>query len=328
MKKIILLLFALLFLTVFPTLVNAELSKLNIISYPEEVEIERGWLGYANIVINNTGATTLYNVSIDTKGILADWVETSPEKIELVVPTDTANFTMKISLPLNATSGNYLVTIKAMSNETSDEKNFTLRVFTSKAELIQYQLQTLEEQVEELERKTTNAENQGRNVTAVKSLLEEARKRIIDAEKYLNSKMYDEASLLVRNIKDILSQAKDELEVALSLKATPTILHMSKRWFYLLVVCVVAIFVLAIYIIRKTKPFVKFKESIPALRRVVLGKHVLVELEKEKDKIEKMLNLIEAEYRKGIISKESYEELKNRNMEKLDDIKAKLSEEK
>jgi hypothetical protein len=310
------------------TVAAPPLSKLKIISYPEEVEIERGWLGYANIVINNTGAATLYNISIDTKGILLDWVEISPEKIELLVPKNTAKFAMKISVPINAKSGNYPVTIKAMSNETSDEKTFILRVFASNAELIQYQIQTLEEQLEELEGKTADAENQGRNVTAVKSLLEEARKRIGDAENYLNSKMYDEASILVRNIKDLLSKAKYELEVAPSLKPTPTILEILKYWFYLIVAFLVAIFVLIIYMIRRTKPFVKFKESIPALRRAVFGKHISAELQKEKDKIEKMLNLIEAEYRKGIISKESYEELKNRDMEKLNDINVKLGEEK
>lgn len=303
------------------------LSKLNISSYPEEVEIERGWLGYVNIVINNTGAATLNNISIYTKGIPLDWVEISPEKIELLVPTDTAKFTMKIAVPVNAKSGNYPVTIKAMSNETSDEKNFTLRVFASKAELIQYQLQTLEEQLEDLEGKTADAENQDKNVTAVKSLLEEARKRIGDAENYLNKNMYDEASILVINIKDLLSQAKYELEVAPSLKPTPTTLQILKRWFYLIVAFLVAIFVLIVYMIRRTKPFVKVKESVPALRRAILGKHISAELQKEKNKIEKMLNLIEAEYNKGIISKESYEELKNRNMEKLNDINVKLGEE-
>ena len=304
------------------------LSKLNISSYPEEVEIERGWLGYANIVINNTGATTLYNLSIDTKGILLDWVEISPEKIELLVPTNTAKFVIKIAVPINAESGNYPVTIKAMSNDISDEKTFILRVFASEVELIQYQIQTLEEQLEDLEGKTADAENQGRNVTVIKSLLEEARKRIGDAENYVNNKMYDEASILVRNIKDLLSKAKYELEVAPSVKPTPTILQTLKRWFYLIVAFLVAIFVLIVYLIRRTKHFVKFKESIPTLRRAVFGKHISAELQKEKDKLEKMLNLIEAEYRKGIISKESYEELKNRNVEKLNEINVKLGEEK
>jgi hypothetical protein len=286
-------------------------------------------LGYANIEVNNTGTTTLYDISLSIKGILLDWIEVSPEKLELIVPRDKGKFSIKIAVPINAESGNYHITVKAMSNETSDEKSFILRVFASKAELIQYELQTLEETLVNLENRTAYAEKQGMNVTNVKTFLGEARDRIGYAENYSNNKMYDEAAIVIRNIKDLLAKAEYELEVAQSIKPPLTFLQMLKYWFYAIVAFLIAILILIVYLIRKTRPFTKFKKmTMPELRKAVLGKHIISELEKEKEKLEKMLNLIESEYKQEIISKESYEELKKRTEEKLNEIREKLGEEK
>ena len=50
------------------------------------------------------------------------------------------------------------------------------------------------------------------------------------------------------------------------------------------------------------------------------------ELQKEKNRIEKMLRILKKEYDEGLISKRSYEELKNKNEERLSEIRQKIGE--
>lgn len=310
-----------------PPAVAPLVSKMEITIHPEEIEIERGWLDYMTVKVNNTGGTTLHDVYITLEDIPLDWVEISPEKVDLIIPTNFSEFSIKIAVPINAKSGNYLTKVKAIANETSAEESFIVRVFASRAELILYQIQTLKDKLEDLEQRTAEAENQKKNVTLVKSILTEARDRITSAEDYLDQKKYDEATNLVRNVRDLLARAEYELKVAKVIVAVP-IIELLPYWLLLITIILIVIVVLILYMLRKTKTFGKLRVAVPEIRKMVLGKETLVDLRKEKEKINKMLSLLEKEYRQGIISKESYEELKKTNEEKLRGIEFKLGEER
>ena len=68
------------------------------------------------------------------------------------------------------------------------------------------------------------------------------------------------------------------------------------------------------------------KHSVFEMKRVVIGRKTIEELKKEERKIEKMLNILKREYTEGIISKQSYEELKSKNEERLTEIRGKIGE--
>jgi hypothetical protein len=62
------------------------------------------------------------------------------------------------------------------------------------------------------------------------------------------------------------------------------------------------------------------------LKKAVVGVVSAQRLKEEREKINKMLAIIEKEYREGIISKESYEELRKKTEEKLVELERKISE--
>ena len=58
-----------------------------------------------------------------------------------------------------------------------------------------------------------------------------------------------------------------------------------------------------------------------AIKKESPEKQALIE---EKEKINKVIALLDAEVKEGIISKEAYDELKKRNLDKLEEIERKL----
>lgn len=307
-----------------PSIIVSITPRLKIVSYPEEVEIERGWLGYADIKVNNTGGTILNNVQTLVTGIPSDWVEIEPQVIDVLNPNNSKDFAIKIAVPINAESGNYPTKVKVFSNETSDEEIFIIRVFASRAELIFYQIQTIKENLYDLGNRTAQAEIAGKNVTLVKSILDDARGRLRTAQDYLDKNMYNESSNFVRVTRDLLDEAEYELSVATPTKAPILVIELLQYWLLIIVGLLIAIIGLIVYLLRRTRALERIKVQVPDLGKLVLGKRILADLQKEKEKIEKFLTLIESEHIQGIISKESYEELRSKNQEKLNEIERKL----
>jgi hypothetical protein len=276
------------------------------------------------VEVNNSGQTSLHNVYIQIEGISQDWIEISPEKIDLIVSGNSTDFSIKVAVPINAKSGNYPTNVKTIANETSVEESFIVRVFASRTELILYQLQTLKDKIKDLEEKTLEAEIQNKDVTLVKDILDRARERITIAEGYLDKKMYDETTNLIRNIRDLLDEAEYELKVAKLISAPPTL----RYWILGITGALIGISVVILYVLRKIRAFEKPRIPMPEIRtelkKLVLGRETLDKLEKEREKIEKMLVLIENEYKQGIISEESYRELKKKNEEKIKEIEEKM----
>jgi hypothetical protein len=293
-----------------------------------KIEIERGWIGFLLATIKNTGEMDLSNITISIKGIDPSWVEL-PEKFDLKVG-ENKSISIKFAVPINAISGNYEGYITIYSLDAKDERKFLVRVFASKAELIYYQIQTLKQKLVELTNKTLQSEKEGKDVRIVKEMLDIARDKIALAEKYLDKKMYDDASDTVRIVKNYLDKAEFELQVAQPIVKPPyeAMVETVKKWFLLIALSLASGIVFIILILMRSKKYYEVKIEIPPsiLKRAIVGQITIQKLEREKEKIEKTLSILEKQYREGLISKESYEELKTKSEELLSEIERKLKE--
>jgi len=85
--------------------------------------------------------------------------------------------------------------------------------------------------------------------------------------------------------------------------------------------------VLIIYIVRKVKHISpKRIPSTKELKKMILPKKDLSKLKEEKEKLEKTIKLLEEEHKEGIISDESFKELKENNEAKLKKIYEEMNE--
>lgn len=303
-------------------------DEIEIISYPKEVEIEKGWSGYAILDVNNSGDFTLNNIRPGIEGIDERWYEL-PEKIEYLNTGETGNFTIKFEVPKTAESGNYHGNFTVISDEDSDKKSFVLRVFKSERELVYYKIQTLKNRLEKLEGMLIEAENENKDVTEAKELLDESRGNIRIAEEYLDSQMYDKVKNKVRITRDLLDKA--EIEIKTAKKYFIPLFGPMAIQYQLLIVTGILIFVLVliIYVVKKVKHISpKRIPSAKELKKMVLPRKNLKKLKDEKERLKKTLKLLKEENKEGIISDETYKELKENNQKKLRGIYKKLREEK
>lgn len=307
--------------------VKVGIEKIEIIDWTKEIEIERGWIGFLMAKVNNPGEVDLTNVTVEIKGIDASWFEL-PDKFDLKVG-ENKSLSVKFAVPINAVSGNYEGRIIVSSLKAKDEKSFLLRVFASKAELIYYQIQTLKQKLSELTNKTLEAEKEGKDVGVVKGMLDNARDKIAMAERYLENKMYEYASDMVRITRSYLDKAEYELQVAQPIAKPPyeMIVSTIQKWLILILLSFAAgIVFVTLFVIKGKKYEVKIELPSSTLRKIVVGQLTVQKLEKEKEKIEKILSILEKQYKEGIISKESYEELKTKNEQMFSEIERKLKE--
>ena len=314
--------------------VTERIYGLEIINYPDEVEIEKGWIGYVRIEINNTGNTELHDVGISIEEINSSWVEI-PESIDVLIAGKIANFTLKFSVPKDAKSGNYEGYFVVKSDKAMDKKQFILRIFSSEYELVYYKIQTLKSRLKRLDDRMIQKEKEGNDVTTVKSILDNARTEIAVAEEYLDSKMYDKAKYKVRDVSNLLDRAEIELELVKPKKIP--YFEFPSYTFKIIMVILVFILILVIYTILKiTHVSIKIKHikpkeiSLSEIKNIITLKETMRELSEERERILKNIGLLEREYKEGIISKGSYKELKKRSIERLNEIdkKLKIPEEK
>jgi len=295
-------------------------TNLEITDYVKEILIERGWIQYLSVKVKNSGDEDLHNVEISIDGEKSYWFEVQTNKTDLS-KNETATFMLKLYVPFDEEKGTYYFFLNAKSDETSTKKSFTTRVFTSRAEMILYQIQSLRDNINDLKESADEAEMGGKNVTSVKNLLSEAESLLDLAEDHVYNKMYDDATEKIREAENLIRKAEYELTIAPTIVTIPP-LAIPFEWILIIILIIIIIGILLFFILTRKKEGVR---KVPGLKikKLILETKEVKELEEEIESLREAEALLEEEYKEGLISKESYEELKSKYDEKILDIQSK-----
>ena len=301
-------------------------GKIEIVKYPQEIAVERGWVKYPSVVVNNTGGVTLRNVVLSLTGIPSSWYSIEPSKVDLLPVGDSIVFNIELEVPITAEAEEYYGQFKVDSSQASDEKMFALIVFESREELLDYEIKKLKEDIQDFEEEVERAKEDGKDVSEVERLLEETKNQVNLAEDYLLRKMYDDALASVFAARSLLDRAKYALSIAPYMKRV--LIPFIPTWLMILLVVLAVVIVVLLIWLKKLRVDLK-KIFRPGEAEVKAAEEVKATpekeaLEAEKDKVMRMLKLLETERKEGIITKKAYEELKFRNETKLKEIEEKL----
>jgi len=326
MKKYYLLLIILIIFCIYGTRIKGETptAKINITEYSEEILIERGWMKYLNIIVKNVGNEELHNVTISVEGIYPEWFEVQTNKTSLLSINETSTFILKLSISSVAETESYFFSLTVKSDEVSDKKNFTVSIFKSRTELMLYQIQILRDNINELEEETNDAERIGMGVTMVRDILKEAKYLLDASENQVNDNMYNQATETINEVRDLIKKVEYELSIV---SPIPPITVLGVPWEWILLLIIIA-FILIFYLIRKKVKMAHIR--VPGLKvglhikKLILDGKKLKNLEEELENLKESENLIEEEYKEGLISKESYNELKSKYEEKILNIENEL----
>jgi hypothetical protein len=313
-----------LFLTILSITVFSQDYKLDVVEYTNEMTIEGGWIEYFNITLKNTGSVDLDNVTIYFDGEFPQWFDFRPNKTDILHRNDNTSFMVKLSVPSGVESKTYLFTLFATSKETSSTKSFTVKVFASKQDATLYQIQQLGLEIDYLRMNASKIENSGKNVTDVMATLDQAKQYLETSKSYVENGEYSQATDMIINVNNLIKKVTYDLSIAPpkfeTVSESPDI-----SYSILFAAVPISAAVLIIFFVsrrgRRIRPVAK-------MRGAVIESKEYSDIEKELSQAENSLSVLEGEYKESLISKESYDELKERYDKIISDLKSKMEAKK
>jgi len=292
-----------------------ELQILNI--FPPEFDIEKGGAGYVIIEVKNTGNRDLHSISAYFEN-MPEWFEIIRE-ISILKPGSTGYLLTKFNIPRDTEPKLYSTKIKLSSKENITEKTYKIEIFESKEKLIETRIKKIKQYIFDIELRAAGIGEEGGDIAEALRLIELANDLVTYAESYLNDKKLIEAT-------EILGEARNQLEKAdyllsIAKPVETMIIQTIPQWVYLIFAVLIVISILSILLIK----FSKQKKDIKNVKKKDfqysnLNLNIKNEEKPENDTIKineeknnsNLFETIEEQFRKGMISKRTYEELKKK----------------
>ncbi|MBN1896418.1 MAG: hypothetical protein JW789_01675 [Candidatus Aenigmarchaeota archaeon] len=306
---------------------------IEIVKYPDEIATETGWTQYPSVTVNNTGTAILRNVKLALEGIPDSWYTVTPSLIPLISPGDSDVFVVNILVPVGTEARQYYGSFNVTSDKASDSKLTSVIVFGSREELVRYQLKKLKDEFDDFKDDVNaTAERKERDLTRVYDIIGEIEHQIDLTDGYLDAKMFEEALDSVTTGWRLLDRGRELLRNAPPL--SPSTILVIPDWLLTLILILVIVamamfFVLnrykkkldKMFMFRKRKVEAPIMEDVigegPSTSRMADDTAAYEARQREKEKVEKVLGLLEKEFKEGIISENAYNELRKKNVEKL-----------
>jgi hypothetical protein len=209
MKKII---FILMLILLFSSTVFAQIPGIEIVNYEKEILIEKGWIRYLSIKVKNSGDIVLNNVDIFIEGENSNWFEVQTEKTS-IQPNETASFIIKLYVPSEEEKGTYNFFLNVLSDQINLKESFVVRAFTSRSEMVLFQIQGLRDAINNLKQEADTAEKMGKSVESIKEMLSEAQSLLSVASDFVNSGLYEDATEKIIDAENFIKKAEYELSI-------------------------------------------------------------------------------------------------------------------
>jgi hypothetical protein len=288
---------------------------------PSEILIEKGWTKYVSFTINNTGQTNIYQISAYIVGSPSSWFEMQSYRINSLPMGKNTSITGKLLVPLEAISGDYNFSLRVDSSEISYEKNFVVRVFSTRDEMLSFQIDNLQTKLRQIEQKARDMESNGLNLSFANQLINEIKGDIVAAQGNIQKRMYPQATESIRNIDSMLIKADYEASnppVALQENAVSDIsLPFGEIMPYLPLLLGAVSCAAIVFLVKKNKIKNTVRTTNIKLREAIVENPKVLQIDFEIAKIRETQNTLEDEYKQDIITKESYDEIRLKYQEKI-----------
>jgi len=295
--------------------------NISIIEYPQDISIVRGWEDIRHVKVQNTGEGSTKDISVVIVGIPTPWYEVEPELSGTLPPGNFTVFVITFDIPVNAMTGEYAISIIASDGVAADEKQSKLFVFKSQQELVRNELDKVKEEYENILEETNQAEKYGKDVSGVRSILDEALIHIDRAESEFNNQSYIQALSHINTASDLIERAQDELGRT---EYKPELITEGIPLWQIVLIIVVLVGANAAILVWKKKAYKKIdlREDLIKLRNIIRSAKREepsegIGIKGEKRKLSRVLDLLESEMNEGIITEKTYKELKKRTEKKL-----------
>lgn len=310
------------------TTVETGADNVSITEYPVDISMVRGWEDIRHVKVKNTGESLLENVTLRLLGVPSPWFSINPKISRDLPPGNTTVFVVSFNIPKNAMTGEYNISFVAEGDAVGDERPAKLRIFRSQAELVESELERVKEEYAKTVKEADLAEKYGKDVTEVKNILKEAKVHIDRAEAEYLDESYTEAISHINTAWELIRRAQEEL--GKSEYRPDMITRGIPLWMLvLLLIGFAAVNIIIFMWRRKSFKRLDFREDLLRIRDVIrsVKREPPVPVEKrtaaagERRKLAKVLDLLESEMKEGLITEETYKELRKRTEKKMKKLK-------
>ncbi|MEM5806756.1 MAG: hypothetical protein QXO07_03335, partial [Candidatus Aenigmatarchaeota archaeon] len=281
---------------------------------PKEVRVAAGEEKSFLVVIKNDGNQPLTNVEVKLLGIDTSWYKIKNESLKFFDVNQTIIFEIILLIPKNIKQQEINVVFYFKSFEFFTSKEFILKIFPSLEEMLLDELKELKSKLIDLKIKTYEAKIQNKNVSEVEKIITKCEELIKLIEDLIKSKEYTEASIKLYELRSLIDKGYYLLEIATFIIK----FEWEKFLFIIILITIISgiISIIILYVLNTRKlQKITYKAVETTIQEL---KKIKFESKKEEiEKIKKILDILEKEYKEGIISKETYEELKKKYEEKL-----------
>jgi len=300
------------------------LASIFIEKYNSDVVLYPGFKRIEYVVVRNTGKIGLSNIVVNIVGLPTEWFNITPESYKQLGPDNSSVFLVEYNVPEDAQLGDYRATIIAASVSASEQKTVNIRIVKSISDLILEEIRKLKEEMKNLLIEIGIAKNQGKNIKDVILITDQADEKIKSAERNLDlnntqTAFHDitDARVLIEKAKDLLSRLEAPEEKSIDL------------FLLLLLLALIGGTSGGLYVMKKKNALPKHAPLTIAhfssiIEKIRGGKRDDTALMKEKEKISRMLSVLENEKREGIVSEEAYREMRKTVESRLEKIEKKV----
>jgi hypothetical protein len=287
-----------------------------------------GWAKYPAFEIKNTGEMELKSVTFSVLGVPKEWVDPYFTTIDSLRVNETKSISIKVMVPNGTRAGEYIATITAGNVDARDEKQISLIVFTSREELVSYELKKLKTEFQKLQDEIAAGKRDGKDVSGLDEIVNSTAKQIEIAGNYFRNKMFDDAIKEIYTGWNMINRAREMLIQAPFIR--PVLIPVLPDWFLpLLIILLLVILIILVLLRRIRRRFERYlkharypeAKSIATLMKKEMESEALIN---ERERLLKMLKLLESERNEGLLSETAYLELKRKNEERLKMIEEKM----
>jgi uncharacterized membrane protein len=330
-----------------PNLTN---SGLAISRYTSNISLAVGLSSIEVVTVENTGNTKLENLSVAFIGLPVGWFNISPSTYREVQIGNSSVFLLLFSVPANANAGTYSATLIATSGVLSDQKAVSVTIFESTEALLRKQLIDIRDQFLNLQVDTKAAELEGRDISTVTPVINDIKGQLDLAESNLNSKDTKSAMANIANARNLLEKGRGILNKLLSeMPKAPAI----PIYVWIIAIVVIVVLGVVVILIRRRSKEGSSKPWMMPLRKLVedivsrgagigggagdasgsggasatMGSSFgggASDVSGERDRLIRMLEVLEKEKNDRIISQGAYREMKASIEEKLRKIEDRM----
>lgn len=297
--------------------------------YNNNISLSLGMTRIEYVTIRNIGVTILSNISLFVLGIPLEWYNITPAGVDMLRSGNSSVFLVEFHIPRDAKTGDYKINLLTIAGGESDQRLAVITVFESIKDVIVNEIKKLRADLDKLNFDIRIAENEGQDVSKIKIFADEIGKEINNAEENLKNNDTDLALNNMGTARKLLEETYGILN-QMKVFIVPQFAALSLLFIFIIIILVIIVVILVILWRKKKLPVLR--PHIKHIEKLISGmrsKGVSDEILKaDKEKLVRMLSVLEDEKKDGIVNENAYIEMKSSIEGKLSKIEKHINKEK